>query len=173
MPSGQEKTELQKLMDDVEPRLAALEALRRWSKSRHIAVDALIDQLAHRIREYGAHEADSIVAKYQKSKPSNAVMTSYEKGKVQVNSQEKQSKKKKRKKSPQDIQNSKKLPVTPDRRVNHAIKCEKCEQSYLKGWKVSKVGGGFGLLCDFCRNRLKGRRAHWRRVHGSYGSGKA
>jgi hypothetical protein len=52
---------LQKLGDEIEPRLASLEALRHWSKGRHLDLDEPLNQLIQMIQKYRDDVADTII----------------------------------------------------------------------------------------------------------------
>lgn len=158
MPSGQNKTELQKLGDEIEPRLASLEALRHWSKGRHLDLDEPLNQLIHLIQQYRDNVADSIIKRLGAMPPSSVVKPSAKPGQVQVNKENPSKIRKRIKKKPKtkkeiNQENSIKIDAKP-KRINRNYKCSRCSRDFYKGWQYPTYSGGFKIICEFCRDKL-------------------
>lgn len=187
MPSGQNKTELQKLGDEIEPRLASLEALRHWSKSRNLDLDEPLNQLIHLIQQYRDDVADAIIKRLN-SVPAAPALKSSSKPDTEQRSRNNESLKPKKK--PKKKRNKKNKNHLKDNDLKKLInlkskpkivqcnyKCARCNRDFYRGWQYPTFGVGFKIICQSCKDKLTMNTlarvdALDRALPGSFGSGR-
>lgn len=183
MPSGQKKTELQKLGDEIETRLASLEALRHWSKSRSLDLDEPLNQLIQMIQKYRDDVADTII-KRLKSVPAASTLNSSIKPDAEQRSRNNESTKTRKKRNKKnknrltdfDLKKLINLKSKP-KRVFCNYKCARCNKDFYRGWQYPAFGVGFKIICQSCKDKLTVNTlprvdALDRVLPGSFGSGR-
>lgn len=181
MPSGQNKTELQKLGDEIEPRLASLEALRHWSKGRHLDLDEPLNQLIQIIQQYRDDVADAIIKRLN-SAPAASNLKSSSKPDTEQRSKnneppkQKRNKKNKKRLTDDDLKKLINLNSKP-KKILYNYKCARCDKDFYRGWQYPTFGIGFKIICQSCKDKLtvnSHRRidALDRALPGSFGSGR-